>query len=204
MSQTVLDALPGNFQSPHFSPDGKHMAYVANTSETDELVLADATGIPTCTLAPVSRNAFFAWSPDGGHIAVMDTVAPLSSPAPVRIFELVNGTDRTVHEQASAFFWSPDGTKLAIYDIVFNPEFSKLAQAHGSSKLNSPEAEPAAQQGSVGLRIEVVDVATGKSTKVADTYPSRQLQQYLSILRSVFAVALTLVAQWRTTRVCNR
>ncbi len=87
-----------------------------------------------------------------------------------------------MHEKASAFFWSPDGSRLAVYNIVFDPEFSKLAQAQGSSKLNSPMnnpvAKPAAQQGSVGLRIEVVDATTGKSTRVADTYPSPQLQQY--------------------------
>lgn len=179
-NQTVLDQLPGNFQSPNFSPDGKHMLYVANTGEVDELVLADASGGPICTLAPIEDGAFFTWSPDGAHVAVMDTLAPLIDPAPLTVFDLSDGSNRDVHDQASTFFWSPDGSRLAVFSIVTDATVTSLGNSGGyasgaSGKYNSPVA----QERSAALRIEIVDPGTGARFKVADTYPSRQFLQYL-------------------------
>jgi Tol biopolymer transport system component len=174
-NQTVLDQLPGNFQSPNFSPNGQHMLYVTNTGEADELVLADAEGAPICTLAPVEDNAFFAWSPDGAHVAMMDTLGPLTDPAPLTVFDLGDGSNRDVHDLASTFFWSPDGSRLAVFSIVTDTTITSL----GSGYARGKHSAPLAQGRSAALRIEVIDPATGNRFKVADTYPSRQFLQYL-------------------------
>jgi Tol biopolymer transport system component len=175
VTHTVLEALPGNFQSPHFSPDGQHMVYVANTSELDELILANADGNPLCTLTVIENNAFFAWSPDGARLALIDTRSPINSPAPLKVFDLRDGSDMTLHEEATSFFWSPDGSRLAVYSIVFDPKFERLTQSNAIKVMSL--AAPV-QQTAVGLRIEVIDVTSGDKIKVADTLPSRQWQQY--------------------------
>jgi Tol biopolymer transport system component len=171
-AQTKLAALPGAFQSPHYSPDGRLMLYVANSGNADELVLADASGKPICALKTVDEGAYFAWSPNGRLIGVMDTPSPLQRPAPLEIYDLSTGKGKSVHDAATTFFWSPDGEYLAVYSIVFDATLTPLAKAPG--KLNSP----AAQSASAALRLEIINAVTGNVIKVADTYPSREFIQY--------------------------
>ncbi|MFC1463963.1 MAG: hypothetical protein ACFLMY_03850 [Candidatus Brachytrichaceae bacterium NZ_4S206] len=173
--QTIIEELPGAFQSPHWSPDGRHMLFVAYTDGQDELVLADASGKPVCTLESVEDNAYFAWSPNGKYVAVLDTSPSpqgILVPAALTIYDLGAGTSNVVHDEASMFFWSPDGKKLAVYSIVFDATLTPLGDGAGK------RGAPLAQTRSPALRIEIVDVATGTKIKVADTYPSRQFIQY--------------------------
>ncbi len=173
--QTIIEALPGAFQSPHWSPDGRHVLFVAYTNNQDELVLADASGKPVCALESVEDSAYFAWSPDGQRVAILDTAPSpqgILAPAALTVYDLAAGTSEVVHEEASMFFWSPDGNKLAVYSIVFDANLTPLGD--GAGKLGAPLA----QTRSPALRIEIVDVNTGAKIKVADTYPSRQFIRY--------------------------
>ncbi|BCX02395.1 MAG: hypothetical protein KatS3mg053_0333 [Candidatus Roseilinea sp.] len=173
--QTIIEELPGAFQSPHWSPDGRHMLFAAYTDGQDELVLADASGKPLCTLESVEDSAYFAWSPNGKYVAILDTAPSpqgILVPAALTIYDLIAGTSKVVHDEASMFFWSPDGEKLAVYSIVFDATITPLGD--GTGKLGAPLA----QTRSPALRIEIVDVASGAKIKVADTYPSRQFIQY--------------------------
>jgi Tol biopolymer transport system component len=173
--RTEVDALPGAFQAPQFSPDGKHMLFVVNAGGQDELVLAGADGKPICAVMPIDTNAYFAWSPDGGKVAVMDTQSPAQLPVPVVVHDFASGEDNTVQDEASAFFWSPDGKRLATYRLVSNAPQTSISNRNTGGPLNAP-----AQQASrVVLRIEVIDIATSESTRVADTLPSQQFGQYL-------------------------
>ncbi len=173
--QVIIEELPGAFQSPHWSPDGRHVLFAAHTGGQDELVMADAGGRPVCTLESVEDNAYFAWSPHGKYIAVLDT-SPSSQgiliPAPLTVYDVAAGTSKVIHEEASMFFWSPDGEKLAVYSIAFDATITPLGDGRG--KLSAPLA----QTRSPALRIEIINVATGVKIKVADTYPSRQFIQY--------------------------
>ncbi len=171
--QQILDALPGAFQSPHFAPDGRHMLYVSNEGGRDELVLASADGKPVCTVAPIETNAYFAWSPDGSKVAVMDTQSPVQLPAPVVIHDLSSGESKTVQDEASAFFWAPDGSRIATYRLVSNSPQTTISNAGG--RMNTP----ASQNQRLALRIEVIDTATAQSIRVADALPSQQFGQYL-------------------------
>lgn len=174
--QTIIEELPGAFQSPHYSPDGRHLLYVSNTTQGDELVLADAAGKPICSLEPIEDSAYFAWSPNGKYIAVMDTAPSPQGvlvPAPITVYEPAAGTSKRVHDEAAMFFWSPEGDKLAVYSIVLDTTLTPLGRSAG--KLGAPVA----QTRSAALRIEIINVVSDVRIKVADTYPSRQLVQYL-------------------------
>ncbi|MCX6017600.1 MAG: hypothetical protein NTZ50_03710 [Chloroflexi bacterium] len=104
-----LAVLPGQFQAPQYSPDGRHTLYAANVGPSDLLIVGDADGVPQCVLTRLQVNAYFAWSPDGVHVAMLDVMAPAAEVAMVRVFDVRDGSSRTVHRDALMFFWSPDG-----------------------------------------------------------------------------------------------
>jgi len=173
--QTVIEELPGAFQSPQWSPDGRYVLLVAYTDGQDELVLADAAGKPICTIQIVAYNAYFAWSPDGRSVAVLDTTPSpqgILLPAELIIYDLVDGNSRAIHDEASLFFWSPDSRKLMVYSLAFGAGSRPLGM--GSNRLSAP----AAQQPAAGLRIEIVDRAAGRRVKVADVSPTGAFSQY--------------------------
>jgi Tol biopolymer transport system component len=168
-----LSSLPGTFQSPHFSPSGQHILFVANTIITDELVLADDKGDVLCSLAQLSEGAFFAWSPNGKYVALIDTQAPVALPAPLRVFDLSSGEEKQLRDKASAFFWSPDGERLVVYSIVSARD---AQQPSGNvNKLNAP----AIQEQSALFKIEIVGASDGKRIQVTDTNLTADFLQYL-------------------------
>ncbi|MFN3705021.1 MAG: hypothetical protein ACK4WM_03385 [Thermoflexales bacterium] len=170
----VLAEAPGNFQSPHFSPDSQHMLYVVSGDTTDELVLADSAGKPICSVAALVRGAFFAWSPDGARIAFMDTQSPTNDPAPLFVVDLERGQRERVHPAAMMFFWSPNGERIAIYAMVREGIPDRFTTPGSAPRLGAPVSRSAQPV----LRIEVLDLRTGKLYRVTDTVPSRQFAQY--------------------------
>ena len=169
---TRIESLPGHFQSPHYSPNGKFMLFVQSIDrEIDDLMLADATGKLICTVTRMVAGAFFAWSPNGAQIAYLDTVSPMQQPGPLTILDLATGKRTNMEHNGMMFFWAPDGTKLALYSVARDAEPTQLG--NGTNKLTAP----AQQSGSVALRIEVIDAKTGAAIKVADTLPTRDFLQ---------------------------
>ncbi len=66
-----LDLNPGSFLAPDWSPKGDAIALdVENSSGKNELVLVDRDGTVKQVLAQLSGSTAFAWSPDGGRIAI--------------------------------------------------------------------------------------------------------------------------------------
>ncbi len=175
-AQTVIADLPGAFQSPHWSPDGRYILLVAYTGRQDELILADAAGKPICTLQIVEKSAYFAWSPDGRAVAVLDTEPSslgILVPDELIIHDLASGEHKAVHDEAMMFFWSPDGQRLAIYSLAFDARPTPLSSG-GGHRLSAP----AAQRQTVALRIEIADRDGRRRVKVADTSPSGVFAQY--------------------------
>jgi Tol biopolymer transport system component len=175
-AQTVIADLPGAFQSPHWSPDGRYILLVAYTGRQDELILADAAGKPICTLQIVEKNAYFAWSPDGRTVAVLDTEPSslgILLPDELIIHDLASGKHKAIHDEAMMFFWSPDGQRLAIYSLAFDARPTPLSSG-GGHRLSAP----AAQRQTVALRIEIADRDGRRRVKVADTSPSGVFAQY--------------------------
>ncbi len=169
-----LELLPGQFQSPHWSPDGNAMAYVLNHDNiADVLVLADAAAKPMCRLARITAGAFFAWSPDGAHIALIDTARAIQ-PGVLRLIDVRDGAERVLHEDANSFFWSPDGARLAVYSFVRGVSATPLAEGARAAKLALPASQPTPL-----MRIEMIDVTSGRKTLVANLHPTSIFGQYI-------------------------
>jgi len=114
-SGQTIDADPG-FRVPALSPDGRYMAYMGTGTPSGSLLIAEtgATGTARNALDIGSRAAF-AWSPQGGDLAVADQQ---NGNAPtfdrLRVIPGDGGSIKTVAEgRIIAFYWSPDGKMLA-------------------------------------------------------------------------------------------
>ena len=110
-----IDADPG-FRVPALSPDGRYMAYMGTGTPAGSLLIAEtgATGTARNALDIGSRAAF-AWSPQGGDLAVADQQ---NGNAPtfdrLRVVPGDGGSIKTVAEgRIIAFYWSPNGKMLA-------------------------------------------------------------------------------------------
>jgi Tol biopolymer transport system component len=154
-----LSISPGAFQSPHFSPNGKHLLLVQNTQERDLLILADANGAPVCSVASLTNGAFFAWSGDGKHIAWIDTVSPVFEAERVIVLDLATNKRIESQDKIIAFWWSPNGRYLATYSILESKDISTSAP--------------------VQLSINILDTQNAKTTHVANFLPTRDFGQQL-------------------------
>ena len=114
-STDSIEADPG-FRVPALSPDGSAMAYLGTGGTRGSLLIA-GTDAPATTrnALEIGSRAAFAWSSQGGDLAVVDQ-EDLATPTfqRLRVIPSDGGTARTVAEgQIIAFYWSPDGEKLA-------------------------------------------------------------------------------------------
>ncbi len=114
---------------PHFSPDGKRVAYVVTTTNTrlnrreSAIWIAPADGTtPARQFTSDASSSSPRWSPDGKTIAFLSarsTEPGGSSPSPkpqVYVLRLDGGESRrvgTLPDGVSAFEWSPNGKQLA-------------------------------------------------------------------------------------------
>lgn len=113
-----LAASPGYFQAPQYSPDGQRMLYVAQFGDTESLTLADANGIPQCGLSTVVGAMYFAWSPNGRHVALIDTPKLLGEPNVLEVLDISTGRRTSLARNAVSYAWSPNGRSLAIWSVV--------------------------------------------------------------------------------------
>jgi Tol biopolymer transport system component/predicted Ser/Thr protein kinase len=109
-TQPLLDK-PGLFVSPHFSPDGQHLA-VANEDEKSGIWILDMRRDTLSPLTGERNGAHPVWTPDGQYV-VYQAAAGIS-------FSRADGggkpqllTESKEYEYPSAF--SPDGKTLAFY-----------------------------------------------------------------------------------------
>jgi len=66
---TPLVAQPGIYDAPRFSPDGKRLAYLANTGKNDDVFVYDLAGGTSTQLTFTAPGNFeLAWAPDGKHL----------------------------------------------------------------------------------------------------------------------------------------
>jgi len=114
-STDSIEADPG-FRVPALSPDGRNMAYLGTGGSLGSLLIA-GTEDPANTrnALEIGPRAAFAWSPQGGDLAVVDQEnLGLPTFQRLRVIPGDGGPARTVAEGGIiAFYWSPDGDKLA-------------------------------------------------------------------------------------------
>jgi Tol biopolymer transport system component/C-terminal processing protease CtpA/Prc len=130
--ETMLTSAVEADYAPHFSPDGKAIAFVRAGTELRVLDLASkqerllAKGI---IADPVSVGRPIAWSPDGKWLAFLN--AGTRGFTNVSVVAAAGGEAKPIsflaNENANSVAWSPDGT-FVLFDTSQRTETSQLAR----------------------------------------------------------------------------
>src|SRR5262249_9571169 len=132
-SETQLTKSTLDDAMPHFSPDGKSLAFERNARElrlldlesNQERVLASGT----FERMPFASTRSFTWSPDGKWIAYASTSA--KSFKNVYVVAVSGGQPRPISFLANVFnstlSWSPDGT-FVLFDTTQRTEEGQIAR----------------------------------------------------------------------------
>ena len=126
-SPVPLTSYPGDEVSPTFSPDGNHVAFAWNSSETmrqgsfDIFVKLIGGGDPVRLTHDAADEFSPAWSPDGRYIAFLRTLSPATSG--VFVIPAIGGAERKLAEiyqndpnrgYYSYICWWPDSGWLVV------------------------------------------------------------------------------------------
>jgi len=119
----VLSSGRTPFKTPCWSPDGKHLAYIANYHAESNIVVADANGDHARSIVslPVGDNSLV-WSPDSRHLAYATTVVPHDPTFHgIKLVDVEDASSRDLtQDDVAAYFFSPDARYLAY--IAVPPE----------------------------------------------------------------------------------
>jgi Tol biopolymer transport system component len=122
----VLSRGRSPFKTPCWSPDGKHLAWIANNHAEANLVVADPDGLhPRSMVSLPIGDTSFEWSPDSRHIAYATTVIP-HDPAfhEIKLVDTGDATSRTLtRDTVAAYFFSPDARYLAYISVPEDKPF---------------------------------------------------------------------------------
>lgn len=137
----VLSSGRTPFKTPCWSPDRKHLAYIANYHAEANLLVADPDGKNARSIVslPVGENSFI-WSPDSRHIAYATAI---STEEPVyhgiRVVDIGETTSKLVtKDDVSAFFYAPDGKSIAYISVPADkPYYTWNVVDAGSGKIKT-------------------------------------------------------------------
>jgi serine/threonine protein kinase/Tol biopolymer transport system component len=139
-----LTSPPMNVQVPHWSPDGKQIAFFGGPPNTPTRIYtvpfeSGAVRQATHGEAGITGDAFFSWSPDGGSI-VFAVTGPAAPGEVLHKLDLKTGKVSTLSGSEDLFspHWSPDGRfiagvvgvemKLRLYDLATRKQSEIFAE----------------------------------------------------------------------------
>jgi dipeptidyl aminopeptidase/acylaminoacyl peptidase len=122
-SQGVVKVLSSGrtpFKNPAWSPDGKHLAYIANDHAESSIIVADADAShPRSVVSlPVGENSFV-WAPDSAHLAYA-TALTAQDPTyhGIKLVEVANANSKWLtKDDVAAFFFAPDSRHVAFIGV---------------------------------------------------------------------------------------
>jgi Tol biopolymer transport system component len=168
----TLKRSPGEFEAPHYSPDGKAILYAGITDNDDDaLYLADGQGNNARAIANYRGQIAFAWSPDGKKIAWLPTAldSQLINEGPIFVSDSAGKNARQlIDENAIAFYWSPDSKQIAYLVLVT----SENQDSQFDHSRRADLAVPLAQSAALRLRWRLVNVDDGKARTLVTFVPT--------------------------------
>ncbi len=168
-------AVPGFFQAPGISANGRYWAYAGATNEGDSRLVVSATDGSEPFSERHSGMVALSWSPTAAQLAFTTGLQARSRTfwGPLRLFDAETGDERLLSNfVVLAFFWSPDGRYLAaIHSGDNQPDIGvNVAQVENGRR---PALGKAAQQSDPHLfHLTIINVATGDSNQVLSFIPS--------------------------------
>lgn len=172
VTEQSLDATPGSFQAPAWSPDGSRIALARASDKKNEIVVTDAGGENPKTIGTFANKTAFAWSGDSTRIAYIDGVQALDAGTIGSLHVIDLETDKETVEDADiiAFFWSPSGEEIAYFVLLQAQSDSSSSGSSGGSTQTTPQFV---------LGLHVLNVTSGESREL---FTYRPTQQFLSVL----------------------
>jgi TolB protein len=163
-------AMPGHFQAPGISSDGRYWAY----AELDDnglswLVAADAETGNVQRQRHAGQTAM-GWSPTANQLAfVSGGEGRLDFAGPLRLMDAATGEARLLsRDVVLAFFWSPDGRYMATITLESENE-GTIAAANKQLRLSKPaqQSHPA-----LNLNLILIDAASGERRRLLSFQPT--------------------------------
>jgi TolB protein len=116
----VLSSGRTPFKTPAWSPDGKHLAYIANYHAESNIVVADADASHPRSIVslPVGENSFV-WAPDSAHLAYSTAITP-EDPTyhGIKLVDIASANSKWLtKDDVAAFFFAPDSRHVAFIGI---------------------------------------------------------------------------------------
>lgn len=165
-SARSLDARPGAFQTPQWSPDGQHLLFSRQDAASKQVVaVANAQGTDAHVLFDYQGRVSFAWSPSGSRIAYIVTEDNITLPnfGPLKVIDANGQNPRQISDDHTlAFFWSPNGNRLAYLTLLMQPGGGTGYRFQGPAQGNTQ----------IQLVWKVADLETGKNVTVAIFQPT--------------------------------
>jgi Tol biopolymer transport system component len=128
-SQEVLRTVSRGrlpFKNPSWSPDGKHLAFIANNHAESYLVVSDPEGNNPKALAslPIGESSFV-WAPDSQHLAYSSAVIGADAVLHgIRVVDIADAeSKRLTGDDVAAYYYSPDGKYLAYIAVPADRPF---------------------------------------------------------------------------------
>src|SRR5258708_22335665 len=118
--EKVLSSGRTPFKTPCWSPDGKHLAYIANYHAESNIVVADADAKNPRSIVslPVGENSFI-WAPDSAHLAYSTALTP-QNPVyhGIKLVDIASANSKWLTKNdVAAFFFAPDSRHLAYIGV---------------------------------------------------------------------------------------